>query len=108
MFVTLYNFISTISNVLFDTFYICAWFFFLSREFYRIFVYPLKQDIETLNSQQEILYQAIKKLKDIIDIDKDSSSKQLKSRFKHIKSDLNSMYHAFGKRLDKIEDKLCL
>ena len=106
MFTTLYNFISTVSNALFDTFYICAWFYFLSREFYRIFVYPLKQDIETLKSQQDILYQAIKKLKDIIDFDNNSFTKQSSIRFKRIKSDLDSMYHAFGKRLDKIEEKL--
>lgn len=106
MFVNLYNFINTVSNALFDTFYICAWFYFLSREFHRIFVYPLKQDIETIKSQQDILYQAIKKLKNIMDIDNNSSSEQFTIRFKHIKSDLDSMYRAFGKRLDKIEEEL--
>jgi hypothetical protein len=106
MFVTLHNFISTVSNVLFDTFYICAWFCFLSREFYKIYVYPLNQDIETLKFQQDILYKAIKKLKNIIDIDNSSSAQQLKSKFNHIKSDLDSMYRTFGKRLDKIEDEL--
>ena len=106
MFVTLHNFISTVLNVLFDTFYICAWFCFLSREFYKIYVYPLNQDIETLKFQQDILYKAIKKLKNIIDIDNSSSAQQLKSKFNHIKSDLDSMYRTFGKRLDKIEDEL--
>lgn len=106
MFTTLYNVIPSILNSLFDTFYICAWFYFLSREFYRIFVYPLKQDIDSLKSQQDILYQAIKKLKDIIDIDTNSSAEQSSIRFKRIKSDLDSMYRAFGKRLDKIEEKL--
>jgi hypothetical protein len=103
MFVTLYNIIPTVINALFDTFYICAWFYFLSREFYKIFVYPLKQEINTLKTQHDILYEATKKLKNIIDIDSSSSSEQLKIRFNHIKSDLDSMYRAFGQRLDKIE-----
>lgn len=110
MFVTLYNLIPVILNATFnaafDTFYICAWFYLLSTEFYRIFVYPLKEEINTLKTQQDILYEAIKKLKNIIDIDSSSSSEQLKSRFNHIKSDLDSMYRTFGKRLDKIDDEL--
>lgn len=106
MFVTLYNLIPTVLNALFDTFYICAWFYFLSREFYKIFVYPLKQEIKTLKSQQDILYQAIKKLKNIMDIDNNSSAKQLAVRFKRIKSDLDTMYVTFGKRFDKIDEQL--
>ena len=106
MFATLYNLIPAVLNAAFETFYICAWFYFLSREFYKIFVHPLKQEINTLKNQQDILYEAIKKLKDIMDIDNNSTSEKLRSRFNHIKSSLDSMYRAFGQRLDKIEDEL--
>jgi hypothetical protein len=106
MFVNLYNFITTVSNVLFDTFYICAWFYFLSTEFYRIYVHPLKQEINTLKTKQDILYEAIQKLKNIIDIDNNSTSENLKRRFNYIKSDLDSMYRSFGQRIDKIEHEL--
>lgn len=106
MFANLYNLIPIILNAAFETFYICAWFYFLSREFYKIFVHPLKEEINTLKTQQDILYASIKKLKDIIDIDNNSTTEKLKSRFGHIKSNLDSMYRAFGQRLDKIEDEL--
>lgn len=84
MCITLSNFIPTLLNVLFDTFYICAWVCFLGLQFYKMFVYPLKQEISYLKTQHDILYCAIKKLKTIIDIDNKT----------------------FGKRLNKIKEQL--
>lgn len=104
MFANLYNIIPSILNAIFDTLYICAWFYFLSRNFY--YFHPLKEEIDILKSQQDILYKAIKKLKNIIDIDNNSISKKLKNRYGHIKSNLDSMCSAFEQRIDKIENIL--
>ena len=105
MFTTLYNLIPVLLNAIFDTFYICAWFCFLGLQYYKTFVYPLRQELKSLRNQQDILFHAIKKLKNIIDIDKQASTEQVNMRIKYIKRDLDCMYNAFGKRIDRIEEK---
>jgi hypothetical protein len=101
---TLYHFMSVLSTAIFETFYICCWFFFLAREFYKIFIYPIKCEINTLKNKQDILYKSIKKLKNIIDIDIDTAE-ELTTNFNAIKLDIDSIYISFGKRLDKLEEQ---
>lgn len=101
---TLYHFMSVLSTAIFETFYICCWFFFLAREFYKIFVYPIRFEINTLKTKQDILYKSIKKLKNIIDIDIDTAE-ELATNFNSLKQDIDSIYIAFGKRLDKLEEQ---
>jgi hypothetical protein len=43
-----------IFNALFNTLYICCWFYFLSTIFYDKYVYPLKIDIDIINKQREL------------------------------------------------------
>jgi|LauGreDrversion4_2_1035121.scaffolds.fasta_scaffold426181_2 hypothetical protein len=49
-----------ILNALFNTLYICCWFYFLSIIFYDKYVYPLKINLDIIQKQHEIICSPIK------------------------------------------------
>ena len=60
------NIMMVIINNTFEAFYICCWIIFMQRQYHKYFI---KEEIRVLNKKQDILFEAIKKLKNIIDID---------------------------------------
>ena len=105
MLVTIYNMIPTIFNIAFDASYISLLIIILFRQTYNDIIVPLKNEINEMKVKQDMLYEAIIKLKNIINTDKTTSNEN-EEHIKSIAMEVDKMYIAYGKRIDKIEEEV--
>jgi len=105
MLATIYNMIPTIFNIAFDASYVSVLILILCRQTYKDIIIPLKNEINEMKVKQDMLYEAIIKLKNIINTDKITSNEN-EHHIKSIAIEVDKMYIAYGKRIDKIEEEV--
>ena len=91
---TIYNILPAIFNLAFVGF-----------KLYNDLIVPLKNEINEMKVKQDMLYEEIIKLKNIINADKTTIDEN-KHHIKNIENEVDNMYIAYGKRIDKIEEEV--
>lgn len=91
---TIYNILPAIFNIA-----------FVSVKLYNHLIVPLKNEINEMKVTQDMLYDEIIKLKNIINTHKTTSNEN-EEYIKSIAIEVDKMYIAYGKRIDKIEEEV--
>lgn len=91
---TIYNILPAIFNLA-----------FVSVKLYNHLIVPLKNEINEMKVTQDMLYDEIIKLKNIINTYKTTANEN-EQHIKSIAIEVDKMYIAYGKRIDKIEEEV--